>query len=115
VYGNEYLEANVPKATTLLTKLLEKQPNANPKNTVGGICKGDSSDLSFVPANSFDLVFTGYASPLWDPLKLQATNAEEFDSTVKTMCNAANFGDRTAQEFSTGGAKSSGRLVFELV
>ncbi|CAB9498024.1 expressed unknown protein [Seminavis robusta] len=63
VYGNEYVKESVYLANKLLPALLS-QVNA----TLGSICQGDSTDLHFVPSNSFDVVFTGYISTLLDPL-----------------------------------------------
>ena len=61
VYGNEYLQESVDKANMFLETLLDAQEtNGHPKNKKGRLCHGDSTNLSHVPANSFDLVFTGY-------------------------------------------------------
>ena len=54
VYGNEYLPVSAEKANLIFD-------NAAPFNSKKGIiCPGDSTDLSFVPSNAFDLVYTGY-------------------------------------------------------
>ena len=55
VYGNEYLPASANTSNRVLDALL---PTLNA--TKGSICAADSTDLHFVPSNSFDLVFTGY-------------------------------------------------------
>jgi len=55
VYGNEYIESSANTSNKLLEALLP-QLNA----TKGSICPADSTDLGFIPSNSFDLVFTGY-------------------------------------------------------
>ena len=55
VFGNEYIADSVILANKLLGTLL---PQLNASK--GEICQGDSTDLSFVPSEAFDLVFTGY-------------------------------------------------------
>jgi hypothetical protein len=54
VYGNEY----VPEAAAVSNGLMDEVPPANAKK--GTICVADSSKLDFVPADAFDLVYTGY-------------------------------------------------------
>jgi hypothetical protein len=54
VYGNEYLDVSAAKANKILDQI------APSNGRKGLICRGDSTDLGFVPADSFDLVFTGY-------------------------------------------------------
>jgi hypothetical protein len=55
VYGNEYVAESAKLANKILDTLLP-QINA----TKGTICQGDSTNLKFIPSDSFDLVFTGY-------------------------------------------------------
>ena len=54
VYGNEY----VPEAAAMSNGLIDDAPPA--KAQKGTICAADSTDLDFVPADTFDLVYTGY-------------------------------------------------------
>jgi hypothetical protein len=56
VYGNEYLDVHTKQANALFDS------HATPGNSHKGIiCHGDSTKLDeFVPADSMDLVFTGY-------------------------------------------------------
>jgi hypothetical protein len=54
VYGNEYVDAS----TILANEVYDQIPPFGALK--GTICTADSSDLSFVPDNMFDLVFTGY-------------------------------------------------------
>ena len=54
VYGNEYMDASTQKANAIFDEI----PPA--KSRKGQICTSDSTDLSYIPPNSFDLVFTGY-------------------------------------------------------
>ena len=85
VYGNEYLEENAERSKTILQTLIDNQETqGHPKNRVGKICHGDSTDLTHVPASSFDLVFTGFISPLWDPLELNG----DFEDNYKKMKRA---------------------------
>jgi hypothetical protein len=54
LYGNDYLDISVEKSNLLYDK-------APPHGaTKGQFCQADSKNLSFVPSNSFDLVYTGY-------------------------------------------------------
>ena len=72
VYGNEYVEESAELANNILDYLL---PQANASK--GVICQGDSTDLHFVPSNSFDLVYTGYVSTLLNPLNFNGKNINE--------------------------------------
>ena len=54
VYGNEYEAVSAKKANQVFDEI----PPAGA--TKGVICAADSTDISFVPANDFDVVFTGY-------------------------------------------------------
>jgi hypothetical protein len=54
VYGNAYVEASTKTANQLFDRL---PPAHAPK---GRLCTGDSTDLSYIPSDSFDLVYTGY-------------------------------------------------------
>jgi hypothetical protein len=55
IYGNEYVEASTIKANALFDHMVPG------KGHKGIICQADSTKLDqFVPAESFDVVFTGY-------------------------------------------------------
>jgi hypothetical protein len=54
VYGNDYFAASAEMANNVFNMI----PPANAQ--LGTIGAGDSMDLSYVPANAFDLVYTGY-------------------------------------------------------
>jgi hypothetical protein len=70
VYGNEYVKESVEKANEVV--LSEGViPTGNKK---GIICTSDSTDISHVPSNAFDLVYTGYISPHQDPLDIEDTD-----------------------------------------
>jgi hypothetical protein len=54
VYGNEYLKVSAAKANAVVDRVA---PHDGKK---GVICAADSTNLSFVPGDAFDLVYTGY-------------------------------------------------------
>ena len=57
VYGNDYIEKSVEVGHHVLEKLA-------PSGTkIGSLYQGDSSNLHFVPSDSFDLVYTGELCP----------------------------------------------------
>ena len=63
VHGNDYLSESVHVAHRIMDQ--EKGPWFNK----GSLCQGDSTNLSFVPSNAFDLAYTGFIDPLVDPEK----------------------------------------------
>jgi hypothetical protein len=64
LYGNEYMEDSVRIAHGMYAH------GVFPKSTrIGQLCPADSRDLGFVPSNVFDVVYSGYITPLQDPLK----------------------------------------------
>jgi SAM-dependent methyltransferase len=97
VYGNELIEESASAAQVFFE---EYHPfGAN----LGRICGGiDSTNLSHVPSNSFDLVYCGYITPLPDPLGYEARAASagtegNADQRYKTICqNAAKFDIKSA-------------------
>ncbi|KAL7566470.1 hypothetical protein ACA910_000946 [Epithemia clementina (nom. ined.)] len=84
VYGNDYVVESVVSANRLMN--LGILPAGGAK---GVICQGDSSDLSWVPSNSFDLVFTGELMPLQDPLGLDLEE-EDLWWKYKSICKQRN-------------------------
>jgi len=94
VYGNEYIPRNADTGNKLLNFLFEDGGN---ENHLGKICAGDSTDLSFVPSNSFDFVFTGYISPRWDPMELNLGDDLNYD-VMRDICDAADDFDFDALE-----------------
>jgi SAM-dependent methyltransferase len=68
VYGNEYIPADVVTANQFYAQLQANNTTSALKVRRGNICHGDSTNLSFVPADSFDVVMTGYIDPIVDPL-----------------------------------------------
>ena len=64
LYGNDFVKESVQLAHRLMDNGILEQSGAHK----GSICQSDSLNLSYVPSNSFDLVFTGYLTPMFDPL-----------------------------------------------
>jgi len=64
VYGNEYRATGVIIANELLQDMA---PKVMPGSHLGQICQGDSTNLSFVPSETFDVAYTGYIDQLQDP------------------------------------------------
>lgn len=65
VYGNDYVEASIQLAERLYD---EGRIVENYRGRMGRFCAADSTNLQHVPSDSFDIVFTGYITPLTDPL-----------------------------------------------
>lgn len=87
VYGNEYIPFSTEKANVVY----DLAPPAGSKK--GKICVGDSTDLSFVPSNSFDLVYTGYISPLLDPLHFNTGDVDKNFLEYKKTCKAGRIAE----------------------
>jgi hypothetical protein len=89
-YGNDYARDSVNVAHCIAGS---GQLPANGR--LGAVCRADSTDLSFGPPNFFHLVFTGYISPLFNPLELTGSTEANFN-TYRSFCNesaAASSGD----------------------
>jgi len=67
MYGNDYLPNSVNIANSIWD--LEENRIFGRK---GIFCSGDSTNLRFAPASSFDLVYSGYIDPIVDPLGLDS-------------------------------------------
>jgi hypothetical protein len=83
VYGNELVEVSAEKANAVYDHV----PPAFSRN--GVICPASSLDLGFIPANSFDLVYTGYISPLNDPLNFGLESDVNYDR-YETLCESSS-------------------------
>jgi hypothetical protein len=79
VYGNDYVAPSVAIANDIVWN-----SNSN-KAHHGNICVGDSSNLSFVPSNAFDFVYTGYIDPLVDPLSLSKPKTSDNQKLAKSI------------------------------
>jgi len=78
VYGNEYVPLSVEIAQKIAGGTVNHPGSFLPaRGQLGSICQADSTQLEFVPANRFDLVYTGYISPLFNPLGLNGTSTSE--------------------------------------
>jgi hypothetical protein len=91
VYGNDRSSGSVQAATAL-----GKQKYLPAGGKLGTICQADSTQLSFVPSESFDLVFAAYIRPLSDPLEWHPTG-DPLNAYV-TLCKKAENGDEEAMK-----------------
>jgi len=105
VYGNDYIERSVEVGHYVLEKIA-------PSGTkIGSLCQGDSSNLHFVPSDSFDLAYTGYIDQITDPYNIFNTDEETNPDgySARDLCKAKNENgdwakaklvdiDQTAQE-----------------
>jgi hypothetical protein len=99
MYGNEYVPESADKANWMLSEI---NPPGNAQ--VGKICPGDSSNLSFVPSNTMDLVYTGYITPLMDPLHFNAGNEEykEYDDICDMVKSNRTTSESDSQSLTSG-------------
>jgi hypothetical protein len=72
LYGNDYVSSSAQIARNLAFGTPDYPQSFLPgRGRYGTICPGDSTHLDhFVPANAFDLVYTGYISSLFNALGL---------------------------------------------
>ena len=82
-YGNEFIQVSAEKANAVFDHI------APAHSRKGVICPADSVHLGFVPPNSFDLVYTGYISPLLDPLNFGLVMTADFDPYMSLCQNAS--------------------------
>lgn len=92
VYGNEYIPESARISERIFDALL---PGLNA--TRGSICAADSTNLQHVPANSMDLVFTGYISTLLDPLNIDQGIQENYKH-YETVCEGTSWEDKKLKE-----------------
>jgi len=87
VYGIEYIESSVKVGNQVLETALEPIGSQ-----IGSpLCRGDATNLFFIPDESFDLVFTGYIDPLEDPLNIQSKLKRELK--LEDICNMTDPDD----------------------
>lgn len=89
VYGNDYLSSSTSKANFVLDHM---HPSGR-SSKKGQICTADSTDLSHVPSNAFDLVFTGYISTLLDPLEFNTGNTLQNFKRYDEVCRSIQWRD----------------------
>lgn len=92
VYGNEYVRESVEKANFIYD---EASPFSSKK---GKICRGDSTNLAYVPSDAFDLVYTGYISPLLNPLDLDGRSAGDIQKEMKKLCKEDDWRSKKLAE-----------------
>lgn len=92
VYGNEYVPESVEKANFILGEGVI--PLGNQK---GVLCAGDSMNLSHVPSNSFDLVYTGYITPHQNTLDIDEDDDDKWDQ----ICDGASKHQWMAEKLKT--------------
>jgi len=95
VYGNDYEADSVKTANSLMDHGI--LPAGAQK---GRICQADSSTQlhDFVPANAFDLVFTGYIPPLQDPLEFKLSNVDALWRKYAQICHPSNNRDQARKD-----------------
>ena len=72
IYGNDFVSSSVQIAQELFSNngtINHMLPSSF--GQLGSIYEADSTKLDFIPSNTFDLVYTGYISPLDEPLDLK--------------------------------------------
>lgn len=108
VYGNDLFPESVAiarsivatsssAASTASSSTTDASPSFPRNGRLGTICPADSTHLPHVPSDAFDLVFTGYISPLLNPLQFQ--NNDNMDNNNNNNNNDnmdANFAIYTA-------------------
>lgn len=101
LYGSDYLAGSVEAARSVVGRMgasdrARGEPAAapTPAPQVGVFCRADSTSLGFVPAASFDLVFTGYIDPILDPLNL---GWDRYSDVCNSSTAAGLLLQRTAQ------------------
>ena len=87
IYGNEYMAESVDLAGRLY-----RQGVYADQVQWGAYCAADSRYLEFVPANAFDVVMTGYITPLQNPM--QVSSADWLQYTLDHVCPNATQVDQ---------------------
>jgi len=86
VYGNDYIPNSVEIVAPHVLKKLA------PSGTkIGSLCQGDSSNLDYVPSDTFDLAYTGYIEPLQDPLKIVDDYDYGDEKAFYDLCDAIDM------------------------
>jgi len=99
VYGIDYRQAPVEEANDMLSQVLPRLGSS-----LGApVCRGDATNLFFIPSESFDLSYTGYIDPITDPLGIESEPGSNLDPYG--LCNEQNWSlnklsklDQDAQE-----------------
>ena len=97
IYGNDYVSRSVHIARNIYSNngtVDHLLPTSF--GQLGSICQADSTQLDFIPSNSFDLVYTGYISPLFDPLHLNQPSSDETFVQYNAYCEQQQKDTRDA-------------------
>lgn len=88
LHGSDYVDASVAVAIILYEQGHIVEPFKH-KSHLGKFCTADSTRLSHVPSNTFELVFTGYITPLMDPFGMvpQLETKHDMDEAYEHLCN----------------------------
>jgi hypothetical protein len=120
LYGSEFGIAAAELANVFLDHELSKSSYGGTGKR-GLICPGDSTHLHFIPDNTFDLVFTGYLSPVPDPWSANLTNdadAEIILERRREICSTrdTNWKSQTLSEYAQSLQKEwYGAYVSEMI
>ena len=95
IYGNDYVARSVQIAQDIYGNS-GKSNHMLPSSfgRLGSICEADSTQLDFIPSNTFDLVYTGYISPLFDPLQLNQSTTDENFVQYNAYCEQNQQNDK---------------------
>jgi hypothetical protein len=96
VYGNDYLDASVDAAN----RIWDGPEIASLTNHARkiAICQGDSANLTAIPSNSFDLVYTGYLDVLSDPLHLAPKGSTRPEQILYHVSKCDDMEHRTKEQ-----------------
>jgi len=84
VHGNDYLQSSVDLAEKVLDRLAPAFGGRK-----GILCQADSTNLGHIPNATFDLVYTGYLAPLYDPLQFRKDYDKNLE-LLKELCETAD-------------------------
>ena len=103
VYGNEFLKENAKKGNHILDVLIKSQAASQEgnfkSNHNGGICHADSNNLQYLPANSFDVVYCGWITPLYNPLGWKDESYNITKRRLYQLCqNSKRRSNQTARD-----------------
>ena len=86
LHGSDYVASSVQVAQILYQQERLVEPY---QSRMGQFCTAGSTNLQHVPSNTFDLVFTGYITPLLDPLNIapHLETKHDMDVAYHDICN----------------------------
>lgn len=84
VYGIDYRQAPVDEANDMFSQVLPRLGSS-----LGApVCRGDATNLFFIPSESFDISYTGYIDPIIDPLGIESEPGSNLDPSG--LCHEKN-------------------------